>query len=404
MVLVKIKEDRTRRCKDGFLAEYLKYTQYQESPSDFHLWVGLSLLSSAIERKCFLDRMYFRIYPNIYMVLVAESGALHKSTALGMGYRIFREAIPSHPFFAQKGSPEALIGFLKDNTEKTGRAPVTIYSSEFSVFFGRSNLDPQLLYLLTDLYDCPDYHAYSTVGRGLEEVEKVYPTIWAGTTPQWIKTSLPEDSVGGGFTSRIMWVYRTESDKEKVAMPERIQDPNIMEWKSNCIHDLKLINNLKGDVAWDKAAQDYYESWYNLHRVDQAPAGLRGHYARKGDYMIKLAILLSVDRDDRMVIKAEHLELARKLIVDNEETMVEVMRKMAQSETGKKIDYIRNLIEREGSIPHSRLMRNANHKVNAEELSIILRTLESAGEIDVELTVGGRGKVYTFLGSRGDCI
>ena len=40
---------------ESFLRLYLKYTSKQESPDDFHLWVGMTMVAAALGRKCFIN-------------------------------------------------------------------------------------------------------------------------------------------------------------------------------------------------------------------------------------------------------------------------------------------------------------------------------------------------------------
>ena len=147
-----------RKCKN-WLTSYCHFTKEQESPSMFHLWVGLSVIASTLGRRCYIDRGYYTLYPNLYIVLVGGSARAKKTTAINIGYDIYREAFPDACLISQKITPEALIGVLVSTTaEQSGG---TIVSDELSVFLGNSNKDATLIQLLTKLYDCGnklDYH------------------------------------------------------------------------------------------------------------------------------------------------------------------------------------------------------------------------------------------------------
>ena len=62
-----------KRLTADWLTSYMELTSNLESPDSIHLWTGLSLISAASRRKVFLDMEYGKIYPNLYVIIVAES-------------------------------------------------------------------------------------------------------------------------------------------------------------------------------------------------------------------------------------------------------------------------------------------------------------------------------------------
>jgi len=67
-------------CK--FLEDYLLFTQGNETPEIMHLWVGISVLAGAAEKRVWIDRGFFRNYLNLYIVLLGPPGVCSKSTSL----------------------------------------------------------------------------------------------------------------------------------------------------------------------------------------------------------------------------------------------------------------------------------------------------------------------------------
>ena len=70
------------RQLDDWLESYLQYTKKSESPTQYHLWSGISAIASVLRRKCFCNwglRGY--IYPNFYVALVGPPGG-RKGTAM----------------------------------------------------------------------------------------------------------------------------------------------------------------------------------------------------------------------------------------------------------------------------------------------------------------------------------
>ena len=76
---------------ENFLQLYLNYTRAQESPELFHLWTGTTILAAALGRKCWINRGYYRLYPNLFCILVAGSAKCRKSTAVNIGVRLLTD-------------------------------------------------------------------------------------------------------------------------------------------------------------------------------------------------------------------------------------------------------------------------------------------------------------------------
>lgn len=389
---------RDRKCKNGFLVDYLEFTKDQESPEDFHCWVGISLIGSALRRNCYMKRGTYTLYPNLYVVVVAESAALHKSTALNIGVEVLRESNPEHAFFSQKITTESFIHFLHEQFEETQTSVAIVHASEFAVFFGKSISDPTLLQTLTDMYDNPSYWSYSTLTRGKEECNNVCINMLAATTPEWIKTSLPEDALGGGFTSRLLFIPRYETDRSN-PFPEDTMDEATLKHRANCVHDLGLISGLRGNFSWDALAKRHYAEWYEgtlKHQQHNAMPGLRGYYGRKGDTVIKLCMISSVSHDDSMNIQIRDVESAIKLLNENEQYLPQVLNFIAQTDVGKRNIRVLNLIKKHKDVPHSKLLQSISHQMSGMELRDVIDTLEQTGEIKSEGL--GRARKYTYIG------
>jgi len=395
--------NRPRKCPEGFLFEYLKYAQGSESPEDFHIWTAIGILASAMGRNCFKDQGMWKIYPSLYVVLVAESALLHKSTALSIGKNLLQTSLPEDLFFfSQKVTPQSFIHFLSQVYEDTKASEAIIYASEFSVTLGNSKLDDSLLKILTDLYDCPDSWSYATIGRGLDRCDKVCLNMLAGTTPDWLKSSLPTESLGGGFFSRLILVNRFEPGP-RVAHPKAHMTTEARVARENCLNDLQAIRaNVQGEFDFDKEAYDMYEDWYNDHNDPMGCAPhLRGYYGRKPDTIIKLAMILSASKNDSKVITARDLESAVNLLNENEEFLTELQENLGQSEEGKKRERVLFLIKKfatkNQAVTHSKVLQNCSHQINAMQFRQIIDTLVEEGLVMIRKGVRGSNS-YLFIG------
>ena len=388
-----------RRCEFGFLQEYIDWTQGQESPEDYHIWTALSMVACALGRRVFLNRRFFNLYPNMLVLLIGESAFLRKSTSIRMGVNMLKKSCDDLNIFAQKITPEALIGNLATRFEETHLSEAIIYSSEFASFFGKAKVDPSLIDVITDLYDCPDFWEYETRGRGKETCNNVCLNMIAGSTPEWLKRSLPEEMLSGGFYSRLVPVFRTEG-RERDPFPEDRSSPEQRIAYENCLNDLRELNGMVGEFTWTLKAKELYAAWYsdygdNFETIDFT----KGYYGRKQDLIIKLAMLISACMNSKRVIDEQGINFALTLLVDNEKHMRELTSEMGQTQTGvmneKVLLAIRKMFKSSGHkpVPYSPLLRNFSGRIRQFEMKEILATLENSGQIQRDMA--GRGNAYT---------
>jgi hypothetical protein len=386
-----------RKSKEGFFAEYLAYTKLHESPEDFHLWVAMTLMAMTVKRNVWMNRGYYKLYPNIYTILVAESALLRKSSSIRIGLNLIKEAHPEGMnIFAQKITPEGLIHYLSLISEEQKKSEATIVSDELAVTLGNCAKDPTLLQLLTTLYDSADKFEYATISRGIEKCENICISMLAGSTPEWLKSSMPEDAVGGGFFSRLIIVNRLECGRRN-PHPEDTITEELQEIRKVCVGELRAIGEIKGEFKWEPSAKRMFSDWYcDYNEPDQASAHLRGYYGRKGDTIIKLAMLCSLSTNDSLILTERDFNFALRLLGENETHLTDIINKMGQTQTGKDQSQVLSIIEKAGMISHSKLLQRVSYKYDKDMLRLICETLREAGQIDAGFD--GKANFYCIKG------
>jgi hypothetical protein len=291
-----------------------------------------------------------------------------------------------------------MIHFLKNRSEKQGTAEGIIHASEFSVFFGKCAQDPAIIQILSDLYDCPDNWDYTTLARGQEKLEKVCITMLGGSTHDWFRTSLPEDALGGGFFSRLICVAREESGK-RTPFPEDTVTPELMRKRANCVEDLKSIHQMCGEFSWDQDAKVLYADWYMNYFVTAGiPAVMRGYIGRKGDLLIKLAMLASASHSSNRVISTRDFQFALACLNENEQFLPTLVRTLGTTEEGKRSNRVLEIIKKQGTVSHSVLLQNVSHQMSAQDVKLVIDSLQESGMVRKVITTGKKGIYYEYLG------
>ena len=330
-----------------WIEAWMEFTENTETHDTFRLWTAISVIASAMQRKCYVDwGTSLLFYPNLYIVLVGPSGC-HKGTAMGPGLDIL-EDLGKVKIAAQATSLQALIRRLKetnyqDQDTVTGKmqfhSSMTIYSKEFAVFLGFHNRE--LMSSLCDWYDCEKKWAYETIARKREEVIGVWVNLFGATTPELIQSSLPLDAIGGGLTSRIVYVVEGATEKMVIMPMQTEKETKLREF---LLHDLDKISCMSGQFRYTDA---FLEGWTDFRMYDRANPPFvdyrfGGYMSRRPTHIMKLSMVMSASRGDRdvdLVLTGDDLSRAITVLTKTEENMQGVFRGVGRSD-------IADLIER----------------------------------------------------------
>jgi hypothetical protein len=203
------------------------------------------------------------------------------------------------------------------------------------------------------------------------------------TTPEWIKTAMPTHAVGGGFTSRIIFVFQSEPEK-KVAFPTL--SPEQKHMRELLVEDLRTIGTLKGEYHLTQEARDWYTEWYGLANTERTEASLDGYYGRKHDTLLKLGIIIAASRHNRLVIDDEDLIVALKALNENEKYLPEIMKNVLANVQGEERGKVYRAIQRRGTISYTDILRGLSYCMDAKRLQELLDTLLQEGAIIEDIT------------------
>jgi len=201
----------------------MEYSSFSEAPDKFHFWTAISTLAGALRRRVWIDQAYFQWTPNFYIIFVAPPGIVSKSTTLSIGMRLLRQ-IPGIHFGPDAVTWQALTESLANSTEEVDLTPgrtsgkfsmevnlqpmscITIASSEFGTFLNPK--DREMVDVLVSLWDGQlGVWEKRTKTSGSDIIANPWINIAACTTPAWIAGNFPDYMIGGGFTSRCVFVY-----------------------------------------------------------------------------------------------------------------------------------------------------------------------------------------------------
>jgi hypothetical protein len=324
-------------------------------------------------------------------VLIGASARVRKTTAISIGYDVFRETMGEDVVIvSQKTTPEAIISLFVEGYKKNQVSGGVIVCDELGVFLGGQTKNMDLMQLLTKWYDCPKHFEYHTMMRGKEVMNNVYCNMVAGTTPQWLKDSMPPHAVGGGFTSRIIFVYQ---DKPEKLIPFPSLSPEVAALKVKLIHDLQVISKMSGEFKLTSKAKEWYEGWYTeVFKPETTPyMSLDGYYGRKHDSLLKIAMSLSASKSNSLVVDEIELQMALRAMNKNEQFLPDTLRLIQMTDVGEGMEKVHRVICRKGEdgIDFTQLSRQLSYCMNTKMLEEVIHDLVLGDRI-VEFMKNGK--------------
>ena len=376
---------------NNWLESYLRLMENTEPARLFDKWVGYSVIASALRRKVSLQLGRLIYYPNIYVVLVAEPGVARKTQAIKYGVN-FLNTIPEIRLSADSSTKEAMT----DDIETSGmdellvdgttlrHSSLNIISKEFESFLGQKKENTRMLTALTDLFDCPDDWSSRTKHSGSNKIINPWVNLLAATTPDSLANSLPASAVGGGLTSRIMFIW-ADKKKKSVAIPAMTEEE--LKIKEMLEKDLYRISRLSGNYTMTAECMKKWIAWYD--RFDEDESGDRvcpdksfsGWYSRKPTYIIKISILRAAAESSKLVIEWKHIEKAIEEIREVEYLMGNAFKAIGKSEISGEVDTVLQIIRNAGKISEKELMTKIWRDIDATKFTNVSDTLIKTGKV-----------------------
>lgn len=347
------------RYHEDWLQAYLEYSSHGEAPTHMRFWCAVSAVAGALRRKVWIDQAYFKWYPNFYIVLVAPPGVVSKSTTASVSMSLLRQ-VPGVRFGPDIVTWPALVTKFADSKEAFEWPPgvwnimssMTLESSEFGNLL--NPLDREMVDLYVTLWDGKQGALVKeTKTSGNDSVENPWINLIACTTPAWIAGSFPEYLIGGGFTSRCVFVY-ADKKATPVAYPARRVPRNLSTMADRLIADLTEIATITGEYQLTESAYTWGEEWYTRH-IAAPPLALNddrfgGYLARKQTHIHKLAMVIAAAQSSSLWITEEHLATAANMVSDLEPDMVHVFSKIGRSDESMNAERLLQYIRVSGRV------------------------------------------------------
>lgn len=376
-----------------FIQAYLDYSSHSEAPEKFHVWTAVGCIAGALRRHVWIDQKYFQWTPNMYIIFVAPPGIVSKSTTASIGMNLLRQvegikfgpdAVTWQALVQELNNSKELFQLHEGAEEYHTMSALTCVCSEFGNFLNPH--DREMVDALVSLWD-GQVGTWSKITKtqGNDAIENPWLNVLACTTPDWIAGNFPDHLIGGGFTSRCVFVF-ADKKRHLVAYPRYEVRQDFDEMQLKLIQDLNHIaTNVIGEYDLSPNARKWGEDWYQNH-YDNPPAGLvgerfGGYIARKQTHLHKVAMVLAAAEADELVIHTHVMKKADAFVTSLELDMPKVFGRIGNDSAQKEVKSLVHFVWAQGDISNVDLYVKAFNMMSLKTYNDSMNSAAAAGYV-----------------------
>lgn len=384
----------SKRYHTDWIKSFLTYAAYGEAPIVSLMWTGVSTIAGALRRRVWIDMRYFQWLANFYVIIVAPPGVVSKSTTANIGMNLLRE-VNGIKFGPDVVTWQALVQAFSESSEEVpdpasgefhAMSCLTIASDELGNFLNPQ--DREMVDMMVTLWDGKKGTLKKlTKLDGEQSIVNPWLNFIGCTTPAWVAGNFPEYMIGGGFTSRCVFVY-IDTKRQEVAYPDEAIPNNaeFFDLRQTLIHDLEAIASIFGEFEISTDARAWGREWYS-HHWRHPPEGLSneqfsGYLARKQTHIHKLAMVIAVSQGTDLVISREHLVHAEGVVSTLEPSMNKVFARIGQNDVTRGMSNLVELVHKRRSLPYNELYTRMFRTMSLNDFEVAFRSAISAGHIE----------------------
>ena len=309
-----------------WLDEFVEQHSELESPISFWRWAALASISAVVKDNLWIDRQIYNLYPNIYVMLHAESG-LKKGPPVAAANRLVK-AVNNTRIITGRSSIQGILKELGTGQTQPGgkvdkKAVAFICSSELTSSIVEDKVATDIL---TDLYDRQYRVGEWKSLLKMETFNLIDPTITMLTATNEAHSDdfFTRKDVSGGYFARTFIIYESKRNRPNsllaplTSRPDYVKSAEYLKvlakltgpfqtlaqedragpWK----HE-KLLNRREGPkLYYFTDAGILYDNWYETFITDSDNLETKddtGTLNRFPDSVLKVAMLISLSRAPR---------------------------------------------------------------------------------------------------------
>lgn len=408
----------------SWLQEIVAQHDELESPKSFWYWSALAAISAVVKDQVWLNLQIFNIYPNIYVMLHADSG-LKKGPPIAMARQLVKP-VNNTRIISGRSSIQGILkdlgtGYTQPGGKVILQSVAFICSSELSSSIVEDKVATKIL---TDLYD-RQYNVgewRSLLKMETFELKNPTVTMLTATNEAMAEDFFTRSAIQGGYFARTFIIYEKESQNTN-SLIYRLQNPPNYSSSSDYLKELAKLQGPFDPLEGDKSSEFRYrkvkktklgdrelyfnetgiifDDWYdqftemkkNLEQKDET-----GTLNRFDNSVLKVAMLLSLAHEPVKKIPpqimVEAIAECEKLIANVRRTTIG-KQGISQSSLLKTLIIMELLNRTPHQISRAMLMKKLwSHYENSAEFDDIMQGFDHSGMIKTD-TIGNQ-IIYTM--------
>lgn len=391
-----------------FFQKYLNYIGKSEAPAIYHRWSLMTAVGAMLGRRFWLEHGSFKIYPNMYVMLLGSSG-VRKSTSIKIIKRLIKQAGYDN-IAADRTSKEKFLMDLAGETNEHDQVrsveqlldqdifggttsqdrELFVMADEANDFFGLGNMD--FLSVLGSLWDYEgDYDCRYKTGKSFT-IQNPTVSILSANTPTNFAAAFPPEILGQGFFSRLLLIHG-ESNGIRIPFPT---NPSAEDTR-RIVEDLRNISQGVGGMATlspdaEGKLSDIYMEGY---RVDDIR--FDSYSNRRFTHLLKLCLIACAARGDS-VVRGEDVVYGHTVLSHAEHCMPRALGEFGKAKNSSVSDKVLRVIATHPGICSAKDIW-IHVSQDLEDLSKLHPILTGLVQADKIQTAHG-GDVYGYLPKR----
>lgn len=382
-----------RKLSKPWLDSWQDFQVNSRAPRQYIFWSGVGAIASVLKRNVYIPWGQYTVYPNQYIILVGPPG-IGKGEAINPIVDLLHDTGDLAHLLEDRVSPEKVIVRLdagwpvmrvQGNQLIASKDHVaTIIATELNSYLSMSDW---VFTMMCDAWD-KGRVSYDTKHKGSYYVKDCCLSLLAGCVPEYIREINKEamSAIATGFTARCIFVYATQQGRD-IDWPDDIPSPPKL--RDLLMEDLKSIGQLKGNFRFTQHAKDYWKLFHakvrdQIKSEDFATDAVRHFLTRIETHVLKIAMILCVSEDDRMVIDRRHFENAVMYAEDVLNKLDVTFRAVGESDLAEATDRVMRYVEKQGITTRGKLLKDNWRHFTDDQLEKILKVLEHMGFLRVD--------------------
>ena len=364
---------------------FMYATGKSEVPESYLRWSLMALVAASVgNRVSYAKFAHAPLFPNIYVFLIGPS-ALGKGQALSF---MLQMEHARHNTLNGAATHKALVQRFATQApaDHPGFEQCFLLHEELGNSIPPGPMGEAFVKFITDTHSrAGTWYTDATRKDGEAKFKKPCITWLAGSTPEWLGRSITLEDMLSGFFGRVIGVPEWYDLDNRVYKPSDF-DPDdkqeVIDYLCGRIHLLTRIP-AGSEFHMSRRAEEVDREWY-MSRVPPQDERLMPFWKRESDLSLKIAMILSLCRDQKLVIELEDITEAHNLVRQAREAMP----KIVEWSTSSMMDRVQREVEsflkmRNTWVRRARIMRHlsTHHHISHKEFDEIVESLEAMGRL-----------------------